>query len=172
MFKKLLLTVVLLSFIIIPISAEYTVTTNITDHSITYYFSPDINKNDKIFFDNEQLNFWPENELIMCGLKSSTCYRLTIQNLPYTSQHIQTYTLPLEEEPFYAQYGIIGLFILITALIALSAKTPYTGYIAVLLSTIGFIYVLKQEPDFFTSIIFAILIFVSTLVTTLTFNRE
>ena len=172
MFKKLLLISIILSLIIIPVTATYNITTNITDHSIVYHFTPDLNKNDNIFFDNEQIKFWPKDELIMCGLEPLTCYRLTIQNLPDSSQHIQTYTLPCTKKPFYAQYGIIGLFILIFTLIAISAKIPYTGYIAVLLSVVGFIYVMKQEPEFFTAIIFAILIFISTLITTLTYNQE
>jgi len=173
MMKKIITIMILLSLLIIPCMAEYTITTDVTDHSIKYNFSPAIDKQDEIFFDNEKIPFYVDSELIMCGLEPDTCYRLTIQNLPDTVQHIHTHTLPITEPPFYARYGILGLFIIIIGLLIIASKIEYTGYIAVLLSGIGFIYILKNEnPDFLTALIFAILLFSSILITGLTIKKE
>lgn len=170
--KKLITIMILLSLFITCVNASYIIDTEVTDYSITYNFNPNIDKNAEIFFDNEKLNFWVENNLTMCGLTPSTCYRLTIQELPDTVQHLHTITLETTEEPFYAQYGIIGLFLLIIALITLSAKIEFTGYIAILLSTIGFLHIMKTNPEFYTALIFGILIIISVLTTSLKLNKE
>jgi len=171
MFKKILTILILLSILTIPITA-YTVNTTVTDYSIFYEFTPNLDKQAEVYFDNELLTFWVEDELIMCGLEPETCYRLTIQDLPDTVQHIHVTTLATEQPPFYAEYGILGLFILIIALIIIAAKIEYVGYIAIILSAIGFIYNQKTEPEFLTSLLFALLLFASVLITTIKAYKE
>jgi len=171
MLKKLI-TLTLLLFLITSVSASYIVTTNVTDYSISYSFTPNIDKQAEIYFDNELLNFWVEDELTMCGLEPNTCYRLTIQELPDTTQHIHTLTLEEAVPPFYAKYGILGLFLLIVALIIISAKIEYTGYIAILLSTIGFMYIQKTNPEFYTALIFGVLMIISILAVTIRQYKE
>jgi len=171
MFKKLITILILLSISIIPISA-YTINTTVTDYSIFYEFTPNLDKQAEVYFDNELLTFWVEDELIMCGLEPETCYRLTIQDLPDTVQHIHTLTLPTTEPPFFAEYGILGLFILIIALLIIAAKIEYVGYIAVLLSAIGFIYIQKTEPEFLTLLLFALLLFASVLISAIRTGKE
>lgn len=167
------LTLILCLLIFLPcITTGYVITTNVTDYSIVYNFIPNIDKQAEVYFDNELITFWVENELIMCGLEPSTCYRLTIQDLPDTVQHLQTITLPSEQPPFYAEYGIIGLFLLISLMLYLTTKIEYTGYIAIILSVIGFIYIIKQEPEFLTALLFAVLLFISLLLTGLKSKME
>jgi len=171
MFKKILTIMILLSLLTIPISA-YTITTNVTDYSISYTFVPNIDKQAEVYFDNELLTFWVESDLTMCGLEPDTCYRLTIQTLPDTVQHIHTLTLPTTEPPFYAEYGVLGLFILIIALLIISAKIEFISYIAILLSAIGFIYIQKTEPEFLTLLLFALLLFASVLISAIRIGKE
>lgn len=170
--KKILTIMILLSLLIIPTTAVYTINSTVTDHSVLFEFSPNIDKNAELYFDNEKIEFWVEDSLCICGLEPNTCYRLTIQELPDTVQYTCIYTLETTEPPFYAEYGIIGLFLLITALIILTSKIEFTGYIAILLSTIGFMYIMKTNPEFYTALIFGILIIISILTTTLKLNKE
>ena len=171
MIKKLIILLIL-TLLILPANAVYTITTNITDYSITYNFTPPLDKGVDIYFDNEQIIFWVEDTLTMCGLEPSTCYRLSIQELPDTIQYLNTITLPAETEPFYAQYGIIGLFLLISLMLYLTTKIEFAGYIAIILSAIGFIYIIKQEPEFLTALLFATLLFISLLLTGLKSKME
>jgi len=171
MIKKILTIMILLSLLTISISA-YTINTTVTDKSITYDFSPNIDKQAEIYFDNEKINFWVENNLTMCDLEPETCYRLTIEDLPDTVQSIHITTLSSEEIPFYADYGVLGLVVLIVILLVLSAKIEYISYLAILLSTTGYIYIQKTEPDFLTALLFAILIIISILISVIKLKKE
>lgn len=161
--NKFLISLTLLILLIGSVSAiSYDIAANVTDSSIIYTFTPDLTEDTEVWFDYTLIEGHGKQSLIMNSLTPDSHHVLVLKGND-TYEYITTKTTNDTPTPFYAQFGLIGLFFIILAMLYLSMKIPYIGYAGIALSAIGFMYAAKTSPDFITAIIFAVLFLASFL---------
>lgn len=139
----------------------YNITTDAGYDFISYNITPNAPINQSVYFDNVIIPYHISTGFITGSLEEGTTHTLTIVNTD--TGETQTTTTTTKEKAFYAKYGIIGLFILISLMIYLSTKIPYIGYASMALSIIGLLYVMKNTNEFIEILIFAVLMLTSIL---------
>jgi len=159
MIKKISILLIFVLFIIQSVNAV-DIATNVTANSIEYTFSPALNFNDSVYFDNEKIESVITDRLIVNNLNVNTDYALTILFDDNNTQSIVTKTRIYQEE-FYYQYGFLGLIIIILIFIILSLKISIFAFISLMLSSGGLALCLKTDTDKISVIIFICLIGVS-----------
>lgn len=163
--RKILIFFVLVLALVVGISsATFTdYTYNATKTSLHFTFNENLESYD-IYYNNELILYPITNEVFLHDLKPDTDYNLIISdNISKEIQIITGHTLTTDNNEFYLQYGLLGLFILIIAMYIVSVYIPPVIFIVSLLSVTGLGYCIKNGYGFIACLIFALLLILSIL---------